>query len=161
MDWTKQTEDTLKTWMGAQKKMWDSWLDTLQKSAPQFQTHEVWQKTVETWEETVKKSLEAESEWMRMWADNTPSFEGLPKEVVDWAQQAKEMTNRWVDVQRQLWAGWFELVKKGEPGKMAGSWDKEGQKMAQAWQESVEKMVQTQIDWARRWTGETKAEAQK
>jgi hypothetical protein len=161
MDWSKQTEETLKAWMGTQKKMWDTWLETLQKGAPQFQTTELWHKTVETWEETVKKSLDAQSDWMRIWAENAPSFDGLPKEVTDWAQQARDMSKRFMDVQRQLWAGWFELIKKSEPGKIVGSWDKEGQKIARAWQESVEKIMEAQMEWTRHWTAETKAGEQK
>jgi hypothetical protein len=159
MDWTKQTEETLKAWMGTQKQMWDSWVETVQKGAPQFQPTDLWQKTVQAWEEAVKKSLEAQSEWIRMWAESTPATAGLPKGITEWVQQARDMNNRWIDVQRQLWAGWFDLLKKGEPNKMAGSWDKEGQKMAAAWQESVEKIMAAQLDWARRWTGENKAGA--
>ena len=157
MDWGKQTEEMLKGWMGTQKKMWDQWLDTLQKVAPQSQANEIWKKTVETWAETVHNALEAQREWIKMWVENIPSVAGQAKEIADWAQQAREMNNRWLDVQQQLWANWFDLIKKNEP-KTAGSWDKEGQKMVQAWQESVEKMLEAQHDWASHWTNEHKAE---
>jgi len=159
MDWTKQTEETFKAWMGTQKQMWDSWLEAIQKGAPQLQPTDLWQKTVQAWEEAVKKLLEAQSDWVRMWAESAPSMAGLPKEVTEWVQQARDMNNRWIDVQRQLWAGWFELLKKGEPSNMTGSWDREGQKMAAAWQESVEKIMAAQMDWARRWSSENKAAA--
>ena len=158
MDWTKQTDEMLKAWMGTQKKMWDSWLETIQKGAPQSQAGEIWEKTVETWAETVKKSLEAQREWIKMWAENVPSGAGQVKEVAEWAQQAREMNNRWIEVQQQLWASWFALIKKSEPNKMAGSWDTEGQKMVQAWRESVEKIMEAQHDWARHWTNEHKTE---
>ncbi|HYT53643.1 MAG TPA: hypothetical protein VEQ38_02935 [Verrucomicrobiae bacterium] len=156
MDWTKQTEDMLNTWMGTQKRMWDNWLDTVQKSAPQFHASELWEKTLETWEETVKKSLEGQSEWIKMWAENMPPVKGLPKEVAEWAQHSQELNQNWVDLQEQLWAVWFGLIKKSEPGKIIGSWDQESQRMAQMWQESVGKFMEAQMEFARTWGGETK-----
>jgi hypothetical protein len=149
MEWTKQTEDMLNTWTGTQKRMWDNWLDTVQKSAPQFHASELWEKTLETWEETVKKSLEGQSEWIKMWAENMPPVNGLPKEVVEWAQHSRELNQNWVELQEQLWAVWFGLIKKSEPGKIIGSWDQESQRMAHMWQETVRKFMEAQMEFAR------------
>jgi hypothetical protein len=157
MDWKEQAEQMVKTWSEAQKQMWDNWME-IQKGSAQFQSKDLWEKTVETCEEMVKKSLEAQSEWVKVWAENTPSLTGVPREVAEWAAQARDMNKRWLDVQQQLWAGWFDLIKKTDPGKVGGSWDQDSQKMARAWQESIDKIMQAQLEWTRLWTGEKKGE---
>ena len=157
MEWTKQSEEMFSAWMGTQKKMWDNWLDMVQKSAPESPATELWQKTLDTWEQTVNKALEAQTEWTKMWAENIPSAAALPKEFADWAQQARDMNQRWVELQQQLWSVWFGLAKKSEPANMVGSWDQESQKMAHMWQESVGKIMEAQMEWARSITGENKS----
>ena len=156
MNWTKQTEEMFNTWMGTQKKMWETWLDVVQKSAPHFRAGELWEKTLETWEETVKKSLQGQSEWIKMWAESMPAAKGVPKEVVDWVQHSKEFHQNWIELQEQLWAVWFGLIKKSEPGKIIGSWDQESQRMAHMWQESVSKFMEAQMEFARSWSSESK-----
>ena len=72
MEWTKQTEDMFKTWTEAQKKMWDEWLRAMQGfSRPQ--ASEAWGKSVEAWEESVKKTLDAQNEWPSIIATSLPS----------------------------------------------------------------------------------------
>ena len=48
MEWTKQTEDMLKTWTEAQTKMWDECLRAMQGfSRPQ--PSDAWGKSVQAW----------------------------------------------------------------------------------------------------------------
>ena len=151
MDWAKQSEEMMKTWTETQKKMWDNWLDTMQKAAGQNQAAEMWQKTVDTWEQTVNSTLDAQAEWTKMWADSLDSLDvkaDMPKEVADWAKQAQDMAKNWGETQRQMWQGWFDLVKKADAPKMAEAWGQEGQKAFAAWQESAQKMMDAQMQWA-------------
>ncbi len=160
MDWTKQTEEMMKTWTETQKKMWDNWLETVQKGANQDQAAEMWQKTVDTWEQTVKNTFEAQNEWMKMWADSFDAKSDVPKEVTEWFNQSQEMANRWSETQQQLWQGWFDLVKKADATKMAGAWGEEGQKAFGAWQESAQKVMDAQAQWTSMWSPEqAKSEA--
>lgn len=151
MDWTKQTEDMTKTWVDAQKKMWDNWLGGMQP-VDKTQVVELWAKTVSTWEEAVKNTLSAQADWTRAWVDNLKSIEGAPKEVNEWAQQAQEMNNRWSETQKQLWDSWFALVKKFDPTTLNSDWSGEGQKFYKTWQESTQQMLNTQAEWMRRWS---------
>jgi hypothetical protein len=157
MDWTKQAEEMAKTWTETQKKMWDNWFNTVQ-NFEKNQVFEAWKKTVETWEESVKNMLDAQTAWTQMWADNLTSAGGASKEMVEWSRQLQEMARRWSETQKQLWASWFDMVKKFDPAKMTGGWDTEGQKMFQGWQEAMQKVVDTQTEWARHWTTEQAGE---
>jgi hypothetical protein len=151
IDWTKQIEDMTKTWVDAQKKMWDNWLGSMQQ-VDKTQTAELWAKTVSTWEEAVKNTLNAQTEWTRVWVDSLKSFEGMPKEVNEWAQQALEMNKHWSETQQQLWDSWFALVKKIDSAKLSSDWNEEGQKLYKTWQEATQQMINTQMEWMRRWT---------
>ena len=151
MEWTKQTEDMFKTWTEAQTKMWNEWLRAMQGfSRPQ--ASEAWGKSVQAWEESVKKTLDAQDEWTRLWAASFTTVGGTPKETVEWARQGQEMVRRWVETQKQLWEGWFQIAKRLDPSKTGGSWDQEGQKFLQAWQDAVKKGMESQAEWTRVWT---------
>lgn len=148
MDWTKQSEEMMKAWTDTQKKMWDNWLDMVQKGTGQSQAGEIWQKTIEMWEKTVKSSLDAQTEWTRTWVESLSGTEGVSDEVVEWAKQAQDMSKRWSETQQQLWQGWFDMVKKADASKMAGAWGEESQNAFKTWQESAQKMMDAQKQWA-------------
>lgn len=156
IDWKKQSEEMFKVWTESQQKMWNSWLETVQQNPAQAPMTDMWKKTVETWEEMAKNVFSAQTEWARMWTENLSGMAGLPKEVVEWAQQAQEMTRRWSEAQQQLWQDWFEIVKKVDPAKMPANWDGESQKMFQSWQESTQKIMEAQAEWTRMWQNQAK-----
>jgi hypothetical protein len=151
MDWTKQAEEMAKDWTESQQKMWDEWLKIMQSTAP-GQLAEVWQKTVETWEKMVKNTLASQGEWTTAWAESITGKSDLPEEVAEWAKQAQTMSKQWRETQEQLWAGWFDLVKKADPAKIATAWGGDGQKTFKSWQESAQKMMEAQMKWANLWT---------
>ena len=155
MDWTKQTEQVFKTWTEIQQKMWDDWFKATQGFG-KTQTTEVWRKTVEAWEESLKKPLHAQMEWTSMWADSLATGSGVPKEMVAWARQGQDMTKRWADAQMKLWEGWFGIVKNLDPSILGvgGNWERESQKVLQAWQEAVKNASDAQVEWGRHWTAE-------
>jgi hypothetical protein len=93
-----------------------------------------------------------------MWAGSLDIKADMPKEVTDWAKQAQEMTKNWTDTQRQMWHGWFELVKKADAPKMAEAWGQDGPQAFTAWQEAAKKMMDTQMQWANQWAAETTKE---
>ncbi len=161
MDWTKQSEEMVKTWTETQKKMWGSWLETIQQGSSQAEAFEIWRKTIETWENTVESTLKAQDDWVKNWANSIDvSKMEVPKEMKEWAQQAQDMTNKWSKTQKQLWEGWFDLVKQADPAKIVGSWEDEGQDIFKTWQESAQKVMDGQMKWAGMWAsepGKTKA----
>jgi len=159
MEWAKQTEEMFKNWTDIQRKTWESWLEAI-RGFDKSQGTQVWEKTMDAWQESVKKALEAQVDGSRILAENMAATKGTPKEAAEWAQQLQEMTNRWAEVQQQLWNNWFEVVKKVDPSKLGGSWDKEGPNVFKAWQEVAQKALNTQAEWTRTWTaGQTKKES--
>ena len=62
MEWAKQSEEMLKTWTETQKKVWDDCLKAMQGFGKSPST-EVWEKTVDTWNQTIQKVLDAQLEW--------------------------------------------------------------------------------------------------
>ena len=60
------------------------------------------------------------------------------------------MGKRWTDTQRQLWTGWFQVVKKLDPTGTGVNWGTEG--FVQGWQDAVQKARDAQAEWLRLWS---------
>ena len=154
MEWAKQMEDMGKIWTEAQKKMWEDSLKAMQGFG-KSQATEGWQKTIEAWEESLKKTQYAQIEWTRMWAESFATGSGAPKEMAEWAQQGQDMIRRWAETQIQLWESWFGIVKKLDPsilGGIGGNWEADSQKVVQIWKEAVRNASDAQVEWGRLWT---------
>lgn len=149
MDWTKQAEEMLKTWTGAQKSMWDSWVNTVQGLGTN-QSGETWEKSIETWQDSIKRALEAQNTWTQFWIDSITSSTGSNAQATDWAKQVNDMSKRWNDTQTQLWDNWFETMKKADPSAVSKNFNMEElQKIVQTWQEASQKAVESQMEWTR------------
>jgi len=149
MDWTKQTEEMIKTWTDAQRKMWDSWMGAMKSG----DASGAWAQTVEPWQKAVEQALEAQVAWIRSVAESVPSAPGATKEMSEWSQQMLEMMQRWTEAQKPMWERWFETLKSANVMDMAGTGAEEAKKVAQAWQDAAKKALEAQQEWARRWTG--------
>lgn len=161
MDWAKQSEEMFKSWSDTQKKMWDSWLETVQSGSAAMPGPQLWQKTVETWEQTVNNVLAAQSKWAETWSDSF-NPDNTPEEMAQWFKQTQGMVTQWNETQQRLWQNWFELIKKADVSNMTSSWEEEGQKAFKNWQEAMQKVMDAQMDWVNMWTpGATKADAKK
>lgn len=151
-DWTKQAEDMIQMWADAQKKMRDSWLEAMQNlGGPQ--STETWSKVTGAWDDAMKRALEAQSEWTRLWVGSFTPTSGTSTEVMDWAKQGQEMMTHWAETQKRIWESWFEMVKKIDVSQISGTWDKDaGQNLLKAWQENTQKVLDAQSEWVSRWT---------
>lgn len=150
MDWTKQVDEMVKTWTGAQQKMWENWIEAMQMMSSPQSAGNVWEKTVDAWRETVKKALESQVSWTKLWAENMTANPNTPKEMGDWAKQVLDMTQAWTDAQAQMSDNWFEVMKKADPMTVAKLWDQDqAKKMLQAWQDASQKAMEAQREWAR------------
>src|SRR5205807_2073333 len=122
MSESKSSESLINTWAQTQQKLLTNWLDTMQRFSGTA-SPELWTKTVEAWQASVKQTLDAQ-----------------------------EQRLRWIDAERQLWQSWFNIVRdinfKVEPGTGAQA----GSNLLQLWQESARKMIETQTALARQWT---------
>lgn len=146
MDWTKQNEEMFKNWTKAQTKMWEAYTDSVSNFG-KSPGEKVWGQTVATGEELVKNSLAAQAEWMKTWAENFKSLDGMPEQSTEALKQFQEMTERWAATQENLWAAWFDMLKKFDPSQFTGM----PKDPFQAWQESTKQVMDMQMEWTRAW----------
>jgi len=144
MEWVKQSEEMLKTWTDAQKKVWDDCMEALQGFGKSPST-KVWEKTVDTWNQTIQKSLDAQVEGARHWVKNFTTAKSTPQETAEWAKQGQEMIMRLMETQKQLWETWFEFVKKLDVSNMM-NWTRDGQKFIQSWKETIQEAFEAQAE---------------
>jgi hypothetical protein len=147
MEWTKQSEDMLKTWTETQKKMWDDSLKAMQGFGKSPSTA-VWEKTVDTWNQTIQKVLDTQVESTRGWTESLATTKGTPQELAEWAKQGQDLITRLTETQKQLWGNWFEFAKKLDASNMM-NWAQDGQKFLQSWQETIQKAQDAQSEWLR------------
>ncbi len=151
MSESKSSESLITTWAETQQKLLTNWLDTM-RSFGGTPSQELWTKTVEAWQTSVKETLDAQAEWTREWTGTLANSKETPEVLRDLVQQGRELLQRWTDAERQLWGGWFDIVRdinfRVEPGTGAQA----GGDLIQLWQESAHKMIDAQATLVRRWT---------
>jgi hypothetical protein len=147
-------ESMLKTWSETQQKLLTDWLDTMRKLGG-TPTLELWTKTVDAWQSSVKETIDARAEWARQWTETLANAKGTPEELRDLASRGQEQLQQWAEAERDLWQGWFNIARhinfRPEPGVGAQA----GRDLVQLWQESAHKMIDAQASLVRRWTGGT------
>lgn len=148
MDWMKQSQEMFNSWANVQMKTWESWLKAIQNS-DKFEPQQLWEKTIDAWQESVKGTLEAQVEGSRIWAESFNNIEGTPEGTAEWAKQIQEMTKNWTDMQQKVWDNWFDVVKKAEPSKFGVNWNAEGPNMLKSWQDMAQKAMETQTEWVK------------
>jgi hypothetical protein len=154
---SKNTNESLmKTWAETQQKLLTDWLDTLRKLGG-TPTLELWTKTVDAWQSSVHETLDARTEWTRQWTETLANAKGTPEELRELAHKGREQLQNWGEAERELWQGWFNIVRdinfRPEPGAGAQA----GRDLVQLWQDSAHKMIDAQASLVRRWTGGTSA----
>ena len=151
----KNTEEkVMKTWGESQQKLMTDWLDTLRRLGG-TPTLELWRKTVDTWQTSVKETLDAQMEWTRQWTETLANAKGTPEELRELARKEQVQVQHWAEAERELWQSWFNIVRhlnfRPEPGAGAQA----GGDLVQLWQDSARKMIDAQAALVRRWTGGT------
>ena len=146
------SESMLKTWSETQQKLLTDWLDTLRKLGG-TPTLELWRKTVDTWQYSVKETVDARAEYTRQLTETLANAKGTPEEFRELAREGREQLQHWTEAERDLWKGWFNVAReinfRPEPGAGAQA----GKDLLQLWQESTHKMIDAQAALIRRWTG--------
>src|SRR5437660_12605748 len=150
----KSDENLLKTWSETQQKLLTDWLDTMRKLGG-TPTLELWTKTVDAWQSSVKETVDARAEYTRQLTETLAKAKGTPEEFRELAREGREQLQHWAEAERDLWKGWFDVAReinfRPEPGTGAQA----GKDLLQLWQESTHKMIDTQAALIRRWTGGT------
>jgi hypothetical protein len=145
-------ENVVNTWAQEQQKLLTDYLDTLRKLGG-TPTLELWRKTVDTWQTSVKETLDAQTEWTRQWTEALAKSKGTPEELRELAREGREQLQHWTEAERDLWQSWFNTVRQinFRPEHDAGA--QTGGDLIQLWQDTANKMINTQADLVRRWTG--------
>jgi hypothetical protein len=145
-------ESLLKTWLESQQKLLADWLDTLRKwgGAP---TLDLWTKTVDAWQSSVKETVDARAEFARQLTETLANAKGTAEELRELARRGQEQVQQWADAERELWQGWFNILRRINFRPDAGTETKASTDIVQLWQESAHKMIDAQAAAIRRWTG--------
>jgi hypothetical protein len=156
-DWTKQTEELMKTWMKAQQQFWDAWKAAMPKAGTEQATR-IWTQMADVWKEAVEQTVHTQNEWANMWADSIRAQESAPKELKAWSDQLASTMKTWTESQAKLWESMLETMKQSTPDQLMQRMDEGTQVAFQSWQEAVEKAAEAQRKLLRLWGGGTGGE---
>jgi gas vesicle protein len=148
MDWMTQSQDLFKSWMDMQMKTWDSWFKSMQETEKMDPT-QMWVKSIEAWQATIKNTLSAQVEGSRIWAESVSSLQGAPDVTGDWAKQVQGMAKNWTELQQQMWDNWFEAIKNADPAELMNQWNVDGSPLMTGWQEMTQKITEAQSEWTK------------
>jgi len=147
----KTNESLLKTWAESQQKLLTDWLDILRKFGG-TPTLELWKKTIDAWQSSVKETIDARSEWARQWTETLANAKGTPEELRELASKGREQVQHWAEAERDLWQGWFNIVREINFKPESGAGAQAGRDLVQLWQDTAHKMIDVQANLVRRWT---------
>ena len=148
----KSDENLLKTWSETQQKLLTDWLDTMRKLGG-TPTLELWTKTVDAWQSSVKETVDARAEFTRQLTETLANAKGTPEEFRELAREGQDQLQHWAEAERDLWQGWFNVAREINFRPERGAGAQAGKDLVQLWQDSAHKMIDTQADLVRRWTG--------
>ena len=148
---TNANESLLKSWAESQQKLLTEWLDTLRNygGAP---TMELWKTTVDAWQNAVKETLDAQTEWTHQWIEVLTNAKGTPEELQGLVRQGREQLQQWTEAERDLWQNWFKIVREINFKPQSGERQQASNNLVQLWQDSAYKMIDAQAGFVRRWT---------
>ena len=151
MDAISQAEEMIRSWAEVQQKMWsrwqELWLESLkgaersggEKSAqgPVEQARRV----LEAWDQSVKRALDAQLEWTRIWTERVAESGNVPPQLVAAARQLHQSAKAWTDLQTKLWEGWLNVAGGSNLGGV------------EAFQQTAQTLAEAQTEWLRQWAG--------
>ena len=154
-DWNMQFEDMMKNWTDTQKKVWDSYFDTMQ-GMNKSQSTRMWESTLNMGEEMFKDMLKTQMQGLKAWVEGLSKMEGVPPQMVESAHQFQEMAGRWNKTQGELIENWFGMMKKFAPSTPADSWTEMPQAMFKTWQDATQSIMDAQAKWMNSWMEQTR-----
>lgn len=154
MDWQKQAETMMNTWVEAQKKMWGSWTDLMQTNAT---PNQFYPNMMDQWRWLTEQSMQA---WT---ANSGPTIKGVAEQMA--ASQASMMRflelstkawqvmapkveagEDWQSVLREYSEQWFQQLVGGPTGFVNASTD-----INQLWRFYMEEWQKLGQPWAQSW----------
>src|SRR5207244_5146891 len=86
-----------------QQNLLTGWLDTL-RSLGGTPTLELWRKTVDTWQSSVKETIDARAEWTKQWTETLAKAKGTPEELREMVREGREQLQHWTEAERDQWS---------------------------------------------------------
>ena len=155
MNWNTQFEDMMKTWTDTQKKVWDSYFDSIQ-GLGKSQSTRMWESTLSMGEDMLKDMLKTQAQGLTAWVDGLAKMENVPAQTVESARQFQEMATRWNKTQAELIENWFSMMKKFIPSTPTTDWMEMPQAMFKTWQETTQSIMDAQTKWMNSWMEQTR-----
>lgn len=148
MEATKQAENSAKSWTDTQAKIFERWFETFQgATAPKaFQGFEQIRKvTLESWEASVKSSLQTQAELSKITVDTLAAWVPTPDQGGEeaYVRQLRDLVNSWTEAQAHGWSTLFEVAKNLDVSLVAESWDK----MMETVQQSTKRAWKNPAQW--------------
>jgi hypothetical protein len=154
MDWSKQAEEAVKNWGELQKRVWESWLAPLKETARASgpKGTDPYREALDLWESAVERSLDAQLDWTRRWAEGVSAAKDSADPAASAARSTHEMMSAWTEAHRQLWETWFSTLKEWDPTASADAelWDEQARRVLAAWEEGVEAAQRAMAEWSGR-----------
>ena len=150
-DWIKQSQEMVNNWTTMQMNVWNTFFDSIDdmRKSP---SEQLWDQTISAGQQAIKNTFDAQQKIMRNWVNYIKGIEGVPRQVVESAEQYQNMSEHWLETQRQLWANWIEMFKNFDFSKMTTTWGASGAAdPMKVWQDSSQKIMEAQAEWMRAW----------
>lgn len=151
MNWPTPLADMMQMWTATQQNVWSAWLNTMQ-GIGRTPTPDLRGKLIETWQQSVRQSLDAQAKWMNAWLENLKRVEGMPDAARQWLDRGQQEMEQWHGAQRQLWEHLFDILQKAEPETSVRSLQQTSEQIFQTWQKSAQQMMENQLEWIAEWT---------
>ena len=108
------SEEIVKTWTDAQKRLWESLCSAVPFPPPIGV--ESWRETylnnLVTWEAAVKKTLAQEVDWVEHWVHQVAEEKEAPEMMTSWVRQMEDVLQRWIQMQNQWWEEYFTVLRR-------------------------------------------------
>lgn len=142
-DWVSQTEELLQTWTKAQQSLWENWRSLMPSMSAQPASEE-WKQAVGAWKDVMQRSLTAQADFVKFWSESLTSVPMVGKQMEDMSSLIVETTQRWTNVQNEIWSNWLDAVAKADAAAMVQNWDENTRKAFDAWRETVNSAIEAQ-----------------
>ncbi len=140
MSWADEAEKILKTWSDTQEQLWKSWAPPATSDTPE----DAWKRGLEIWQQSMRQTLDAQSEAMKTWARLAQQGEVSGPELSHYFPALQDMFGQWTAAQQQLWSQWVETLKSVDPGKLSEMWQEQGDELMQQFSAATKDMMQAQ-----------------
>jgi hypothetical protein len=113
-DWLTQTQELMQTWTKAQQALWENWRSLMPTMSAQPASEE-WKQAVSAWKDVMQRSLNAQADFVKFWSESMTAMPLMGKQMEDMSTLIVETTQRWTNVQNEIWSNWLDAVAKAMP----------------------------------------------